>query len=65
MTTVKTFTSANTSKKSKDYEDVNEQINEYVKNNDLIIKNIHYDRLTDCVIANVIFSTLPDELWLL
>ena len=65
MTTVKTFTSANTSKKSKDYEDVNEQINEYVKNNDLVIKNIHYDRLNDCVIANVIFSTLPNELWLL
>lgn len=65
MTTVKTFKSKNTSKKSKDYEDVNKRINEYAKNNDLIIKNIHYDRVNDCVIANVIFSTLPNELWLL
>lgn len=65
MTTVKTFKSTNTSAKSKDYEDVNERINEYAKNNDLIIKNIHYDRVNDCVIANVIFSTLPNELWLL
>ena len=31
MTTVKTFKSENTSKKSKDYEDVNERINEYAK----------------------------------
>lgn len=65
MTTVKTFKSENTPSKSKDYEDVNEQINEYAKNNDLVIKNIYYDRVSDCVIANVIFSTLPNELWLL
>lgn len=62
-TIVKTFKSTDTSTKSKDYEDVNEQINEYAKNNDLAIKNIYYDRVSDCVIANVIFSTLPN--WLL
>ena len=62
MTTVKTFKSENTSSKSKDYEDVNEQINEYAKSNDLIIKNIYYDRVNDCVIANVIFSAFPKEI---
>lgn len=65
MTTVKTFKSANTSTKITDYEDVNKQINDYAKNNDLSIKNIYYDRLSDCVIANVIFSIIPNELWLL
>ena len=65
MTTVKTFKSANTSTKTEDYEDVNKQINDYAKNNDLVIKNIYYDRVSDCVIANVIFSKLPNELYLL
>ena len=43
MTTVKTFKSANTSTKITNYEDVNKQINDYAKNNDLVIKNIHYE----------------------
>lgn len=50
---------------SETYEKINVDINRYANDNNLIIKDIHYERFDDALIANVLFSTLPNELWLL
>ena len=49
------------------YEYINEKINNYAKEHDLIIKEIYYDRWqnTHSIIANVLFSDIPNELFLL
>ena len=65
MTELETFTRNIHNKKSETYERLTEDINKYAKEKDLYIKSIHYDRLDDVIIANVLFSNIPDEIFVL
>ena len=71
MTIVKTFIASYECNQDTSgyYERLNEQINEYAEKNNLYIKNIMYESFERfsrfAILANVIFSTLPNELWLL
>ena len=65
MTEVKMFWTSSGGTKHDMYEYLNEKINDYAKENNLIIKSIHYDRLSDTIIANVLFTDIPNELFLL
>ncbi len=47
------------------YEYLNEKINNYVKEKDLYIKSIHYDRFNGVIIANALFSDIPSEIFVL
>ena len=62
---LKTFCGYGSNKKSEMYNEVNEQINKYAKHNNLYIKSVHYERFSDAVVANVLFSEIPNEVWLL
>lgn len=50
---------------SETYENLDKDINKYAKEKDLYIKSIHYDRLNDVIIANVLFSDIPSEMFVL
>ena len=65
MTEVKMFYTTSGDTRSDMYEYLDEKINNYAKENNLIIKSIHYDRLSDAIIANVLFTDIPNELFLL
>lgn len=67
MTEVKTFHEeiGKYERYSDKYKSLNEQINKYTQEKDLYIKSIHYDRLSDVIIANVLFTDIPNELFLL
>jgi len=48
------------------YQELSENINKYAEKNCLYIYDIKYDtQYSDAIIANVIFSDIPKELWLL
>ena len=66
MTEVKSFYSHHAFWKDS-YDDINEQINDYVKEHDIFIKEIHYDRFENghSVVANVLFTDIPNELYVL
>ena len=65
MTEVKMFWASIGSATHDRYEYLNREINDYAKENNLIIKSIHYDRLNNVIIANVLFTDIPNELFLL
>lgn len=65
MTELKTFTERIYNRKSETYECLAKDINEYAKEKDLYIKSVYYDRLDDVIIANVLFSNIPDEMFIL
>lgn len=55
MTKLKTFWVYRNNSWSDAYQDINESVNEYARDNNLIIKQFEYDRLSDSLIANVLF----------
>lgn len=65
MTELKTFTESILNKKSETYERLAEDINKYAEEKDLYIKSVHYDRLGDAIVANVLLSNIPDEIFVL
>ena len=65
MSELKCFKSIFCHSWSETYGKIDEDINKYVNDNNLIIKDIYYERFDDALVANVLFSTLPNELWLL
>jgi hypothetical protein len=65
MTEVKMFKGGIYSAISETYENLDKDINKYAKEKDLYIKSIHYDRLNDVIIANVLFSDIPSEMFVL
>ena len=65
MTEVKMFIESIYDEKSEAYKRLAEDINKYAKEKDLYIKSVHYDRLDDAIIANVLFSNIPDEMFIL
>ena len=65
MTETKMFIESIYNKKSECYERLNKSINDYADEHNLIIKSIQYDRLDDAIISNVLFSDIPNELFLL
>lgn len=65
MTEVKMFWTSSGGTTHDMYKYLNEKINDYAKENNLIIKSIHYDRLSDVIIVNVLFTDIPNELFLL
>lgn len=65
MTEVKMFWTCSGGTIQEVYEYLNIEINDYAKENNLIIKSIHYDRLNCTIIANVLFTDIPNELFLL
>ncbi len=65
MTEVKMFWTSSGGTIHDIYEYLNEKINNYANENNLIIKSIHYDRLNGTIIANVLFTDIPNELFLL
>ena len=63
---VKTFYVKITKNVIESYQELNENINKYMEKNCLHIYDIKYDtQYSDAIIANVIFSDIPKELWLL
>lgn len=52
-------------KKSETYARLIKDINKYAKENDLYIKSVYYDRMNDTIIANVLFSNIPEEIFVL
>lgn len=65
MTEVKMFIESIYNEKSEAYKRLVEDINKYAKEKDLYIKSIYYDRLNDVIIANVLFSDIPSEMFVL
>ena len=65
MTELKMFIESICRAISETYEELDEDINKYAKEKDLYIKSIHYNRLDDAIIGNVLFSDIPNELFLL
>lgn len=65
MTEVKMFWTDSGSTTHDMYEYLNREINDYANENNLIIKSIHYDRLSGTIIANVLFSDIPSEMFVL
>ena len=65
MTEVKVFWASSGGTTHDTYKYLNRDINDYAKENNLIIKSIHYDRLVNVIIANVLFTDIPNELFLL
>ena len=65
MTELKTFNESVPDSFHQSYEDINKSINKYAQEKGLYIKTVHYDRFRDKVVANVLFSTIPDELFVL
>ena len=65
MTELKMFIGSINRTISETYGDLDEDINKYAKEKDLYIKSIHYDRLSDVIIANVLFSDIPSEMFVL
>jgi len=65
MTELETFTIRIGDAKSETYKRLAKDINKYSKEKDLYIKSVHYDRLDDTIIANVLFSHIPDEIFVL
>lgn len=65
MTEVKTFVESIRDSKSDCYSLISANINKYAEENSLYVQSIHYDRLNDAIIANVVFSIIPKEMWLL
>lgn len=65
MTELKTFWEYRTDSWSDTYQYINESINKYAKDNNLIVKHFEYERLSDGIIANVLFSEIPSELFVL
>ena len=60
MTEVKMFWTSSGGTTHDRYEYLNGEINDYAKENNLIIKSIHYDRLSGIIIANVLFTDIPN-----
>lgn len=65
MSELKMFIESIHDKISDTYECLAKDINEYAKEKDLYVKSVHYDRLNDAIIANVLFSNIPDEMFVL
>lgn len=65
MTEVKMFWTSSGGTTHDTYKYLNEDINDYANKNNLIIKSIHYDRINSIIIANVLFTDIPNELFLL
>ena len=65
MSELKMFIESMHNTKSETYKYLAKDINEYAKEKDLYIKSVHYDRLDDAIIANVLFSNIPEEIFVL
>ena len=65
MSELKMFIESIHNTKSETYERLAKNINEYAKEKDLYIKSVHYDRLDDAIIANALFSNIPEEIFVL
>lgn len=65
MTEVKMFWTSSGGTIHDMYEYLNIKINDYANENNLIIKSIHYDRLNGTIIANVLLSDIPSEMFVL
>jgi hypothetical protein len=64
MTELKTFYH-NSNTWHQTYQNLNDEINKYARNNNLFIKNVKYLEKGNVAIANVLFSDIPNELFLL
>ena len=64
MTEIKTFWD-NSSTWHETYQSVNDKVNKYAKNNNLFIEDVKYIEHGDVLIANVLFTDIPNELFLL
>ena len=63
---VKTFYVETNRNVIESYQKLSEDINKYTEKNCFYIYDIKYDtQYSDVIIANVIFSDIPKELWLL
>ena len=65
MCELKSFESDYYSSWADAYAKIDEDVNKYANDNNLSIKDVHYERFRDGLVVNVLFSTLPNELWLL
>ena len=65
MSELKMFIESMCNTKSETYKRLAKDINEYAEEKDLYIKSVYYDRLEDAIIANVLFSNIPEEIFVL
>ena len=65
MTELKTFIELVYHTKAETYKRLAKDINKYAEEKDLYIKSVHYDSLDDVIVANVLLSNIPDEIFVL